>query len=318
MAPAPARPEDVELAAALPPGLRLGTSSWTFPGWTGEVWAEAPREPTEADLAHDGLAAYAAHPLLRCVGIDRTWYRPVEAEVFAAYAASVPEDFRFLVKAHDHCTLPFFPDQARYGEQAGQDNPRFLDAAYAREVVLGPAREGLGARLGVVLFQLTPLHAEAFGGPLRFAERLAAFLGALPRGLPVAVELRHPSLWNPAFGEALASAGALPCLNVWTEAPDLRTQARLGQAARGDQLVVRWLLRPGMRYLDARRRYAPFRRLEDPDLGSRDLLARALAAYSRAGREVLCIVTNRAEGCAPASIRELARAVAAQLAGADP
>lgn len=317
MAPAPVRPEDAALAARLPAGLRLGTSSWTFPGWVGEVWGEGSREPTEAELAHEGLAAYAAHPLLRAVGIDRTWYRPVDTEVFAAYAAAVPEDFRFLVKAHDHCTLPFFPDQRRYGEQAGEDNPRFLDPAYASEVVLGPALEGLGPRLGVVLFQLTPLHAQAFGGPLRFAERLQAFLAALPRGVPVAVELRHPSLWTPAFGEALASAGALPCLNIWTEAPDLRAQARLGQAARGDQLVIRWLLRPGMRYLEARQRYAPFRRLQDPDLASREVLARALAAYLRAGREALCIVTNRAEGSAPASIRELARAVSAHL-GEDP
>ena len=36
--PAPTDPALVELAAALPPNLRLGTSSWSYPGWAGLVW----------------------------------------------------------------------------------------------------------------------------------------------------------------------------------------------------------------------------------------------------------------------------------------
>ncbi len=303
---APVRDEDRALAGALPPGVRFGTSSWTFPGWTGEVW---DRAVSEATLSSHGLEAYARQPLLGAVGIDRTWYRPVQAEVFEAYAAVVPSEFRFLVKAHDHCTLPFFPDQARYGDRRGEDNPRFLDPTYAVEEVVGPALEGLGDKLGVLLFQMTPVHAEAVGGPGRFAERLHSFLDALPVGVPVAVELRSRSLFSPAFGDALSATGAVPCLNVWTDVPDLRSQARLGRAASGDQLVIRWLLRPGMRYLEARQAFAPFEGLKEADRTSRDVLARAIRAYSAAGKEVLCIVTNRAEGCAPASIRELARRI---------
>jgi hypothetical protein len=53
------------LAARLPPGVRLGTSSWSFPGWRGLVYGG---DHTEAALARDGLWAYARHPLLRAVG----------------------------------------------------------------------------------------------------------------------------------------------------------------------------------------------------------------------------------------------------------
>ncbi len=36
------------LARRLPPLLRLGTSSWSYPGWQGLVWEGAHSEPTLA------------------------------------------------------------------------------------------------------------------------------------------------------------------------------------------------------------------------------------------------------------------------------
>ena len=80
--------------------MRLGTSSWLFPGWTGLVFAPRSGRPApEQVLARHGLPAYAAHPLLRTVSLDRTFYAPLTPEEFAAYAAQVPATFRFVVKA---------------------------------------------------------------------------------------------------------------------------------------------------------------------------------------------------------------------------
>lgn len=36
--PATPHPEWIELAKTLPPHLRLGTSSWNYPGWDDLVW----------------------------------------------------------------------------------------------------------------------------------------------------------------------------------------------------------------------------------------------------------------------------------------
>src|SRR5215510_14043711 len=93
------QPEEVEaLGRRLPQGIRLGGSTWSFPGWAGLVY---DRSYSPSRLAHEGLAAYARHPLLRAVGIDRTHYAPVEAVDLAAYRDVVPGEFRFLVKAHE-------------------------------------------------------------------------------------------------------------------------------------------------------------------------------------------------------------------------
>lgn len=76
--------------------LHLGTSSWHVPGWAGPVWQ---RPYPEALLSRSGLAAYAQHPLLRCVSLDRAFYRVLEAREYPALAAQVPAHFRFVVKA---------------------------------------------------------------------------------------------------------------------------------------------------------------------------------------------------------------------------
>ena len=80
-----------ELARDLPAGLRMGTSSWSFPGWRGLVWLN---DHSESDLSRHGLRAYSSHPLLRSVSLARSFYRPLSAGAYAAYAVQLPADFR--------------------------------------------------------------------------------------------------------------------------------------------------------------------------------------------------------------------------------
>ena len=67
-------------APALPPEIRLGTSSWFFPGWRGLVYEGV--YPQTA-LSKKGLAAYAQIPLLRTVSLDRTFYAPITTVEYA-------------------------------------------------------------------------------------------------------------------------------------------------------------------------------------------------------------------------------------------
>ena len=110
-------------------GLYLGTSSWSFPGWAGIVYDSKVSQTT---LARHGLAAYARHPLFRTVCIDRTYYSPITAEDFARYESAVPEDFRFVVKAHELVT------SARQKDDFASPNPLFLEPGYAVDEVIGP------------------------------------------------------------------------------------------------------------------------------------------------------------------------------------
>jgi len=155
--PAPVSADVCRLAAALPARIRLGTSSWSFPGWTGLVYAACNGKPaTEQMLARHGLSAYARHPLFRTVSLDRTFYAPLTTEEFAHYAAQVPDDFRFVVKAPAAITDPVVR-KAGSGE-AARDNPSFLDTTAAASAFVRPAVAGLGAKAGPLVVRWN-LHA---------------------------------------------------------------------------------------------------------------------------------------------------------------
>ena len=304
-------PEAAALAARLPAGLRLGTSSWSFPGWAGLVY---DRAAGEAELARDGLAAYARHPLLRAVGLDRTFYAPIGAAEYARYAGQVPEGFRFLVKAVQACTFPTVRAPAAGGGAAWKPNPRFLDAPFAAVAVVSPAAEGLGARLGAILFQFPPLPRGRVGDPAALAARLGDFLRALPRGPAYAVEIRNRELLVPAWRDALAAAGAAHAYVVHPSMPPVLEQARLLPVEAQPSLVVRWMLGHGRGYEEAKDLYAPFDRLAAPDPEARRQIAWLARRAAALGRGGVVVVNNKAEGSSPRSVLELARELAAQPA----
>lgn len=314
----------LDLAARLPAGLRLGTSSWTFPGWAGLVYRDTASETV---LARKGLAAYARHPLLRSVGIDRTFYAPMAAEEMEPLAAAVPEDFRFLVKAHAALTTPF--DQWKRMPYAGRvPVDRFFDAGYAADRVIAPVLEGLGARAGVILFQFPPLGPPYARTALRFADHLSRFLEALPalpvdaqgRGPRYAVDIRNREFLGPAYAATLGARGVVHCLNVHPRMPSPAAQSRLildghaiaGINARPPLTVVRWMLHPAREYVAAREEFAPFDQLAAPDVDSRSAVAEEVAAALARQDEVIVIANNKAEGSAPLTLRQLAAALVAR------
>jgi uncharacterized protein YecE (DUF72 family) len=316
--PVEATPLQRELGQRLPANIWIGAMTWSYPAWKGIVYAQPA---SEKQLAQHGLTAYSRLPLLRAAEIDRSYYEPLPAETYRRYAEQVPDDFRFLVKAHEDCTVARYPEHARYGKKRGLDNPSFLDARYASHVV-SAMRDGLGDKLGAVLFQFSPLFAQAAVGaqrpnaigPQMFAERLHAFLRALPVDISYAVELRNRELLTPAYGAALADAGAVHCHNAWTYMPSVSEQARLLPKATRRPLVVRWLLRPGETFSDASARYSPFGRLVEEDLPRREEIAHLVARAHRHGVPVLLLVDNKSEGCAPLSVELLAAAIVEELA----
>lgn len=301
--PAAVGPADTEtmrpLAARLPAGVRLGTSSWSFPGWAGLVY---DRAADRRALAATGLSAYARHPLLRTVCVDRSWYGAVPPGTWADFARQVPRDFRFVIKAPGEATMP-----RRRGSKTA--NPRFLDPGPAADAVAAAA-EGLGSRLGAVVFQFPPAAELAAKG---FADRLAAFLEALPPTVHRACEIRTPGLLGPAYAAALRHAGAVHCFTVHPAMPGpLEQRERLGETPAGP-LIVRWNLGHGRAYEAARERYWPFDRLVDPDPTTREQITQLARGACERGESAWVLVNNKAEGSAPRSIQALADL----LAGGD-
>jgi len=306
---APPSPEVLALAAQLPPQVHLGTSTWSFPGWNGIVYGDGY---SNSKLSRDGLTAYGAHPLLKTVSIDRSFYQALTVTEYLRYAQQVPEHFRFIVKAP--MTITDATVRAERGEPVSL-NPCFLNAQMAIDDFVTPCLEGLGEKAGALVFQLSPLPDQMLAQPAAFIERLGDFLMALPKlpqGTCYAIEIRDASLLTPRFIRTLKAAGVRYCVGIHARMPDPLRQAAALALLDGEPagpLIVRWSLHGGFKYEQAKAKYEPFDRLVDQDPATRASLAELAARYALAGQPVVIAVNNKAEGSAPLSCVELAREI---------
>jgi uncharacterized protein YecE (DUF72 family) len=308
--------ELIDLGQSLPSHLRLGTSSWNYPGWAGLVW---DREYPETNLSRYGLTAYCKHPLFRTVSVDRSFYRPLNVAQFAEYAAQVDPDFRFVVKAPSLITDALVRDESGRGMRT---NGLFLNAVEALQMFVEPALEGLGNKLGALVFQISPLPTSWLTRMPELIHRLHQLLSAIPdfRQIApeavVAVEVRDREWLTSQFVQALRETRATYCMGLHAKMPPITEQLPILRALWPGPLVCRWNLNPlhgAYGYEDAERAYSPYGKMIDPDVSTRHELARVIAGTAKAGQRVYVTLSNKAEGSAPLSVIALANAVNEQL-----
>ena len=301
-----------ELANQLPAQLRMGASTWSYPGWDGLVWDGAYDASV---LAKKGLMAYHQHPLLRTICVDRSFWRPLTASQYAAFAAQVDADFRFVVK----CPAGVTDAQVRTEDgKARETNPAFLDPRLAVEHFVQPSLEGLGDKLGVLVFQLSPLPWAWLSRQNLLLQRLEILLAAVRDALEdhpqviVAVEVRDPELLTPALTHSLKAHGATFCLGLHGKMPPIELQLPMLRSLWPGPLVCRWNLNRifgAYGYADAQKKHEPFSEIRSEDSHTRLLLARTIKGITGAGQPAFVTVSNDAEGCAPRSIALLAKTI---------
>ena len=298
----------------LPDTVRFGTSSWAYEGWKGQVYRQDyPKSRfAKACLKEYAGYEYGGRRLFRTVGVDHSFYRPPTAGQWKDYAEQVPDDFRICAKVWEEVTIPAFAGHPRYGQKAGKANPRFLDAALCEELVLAPAREGLGDRAGPMIFEF-----QRFGlDPESFLPALDRFLSCLPAGPAYAVEVRNPKTLGPRYHDVLKAHGVAHVYNYWTHMPELAAQHEaLDRRFPARFTLMRLLTPPGTAHDEAVTRFAPYTTLQQPQPRMRADVAALIRQAIEDGTAVYVLANNRAEGNAPSTIQAIADGLMADQAG---
>jgi len=281
--------ELTELARRLPTNVRFGTSTWTYDGWTGDVYHRRYRGPQPAKR----LEEYVRYPLFRTVGIDSAFYEPPSEDVLRAYAQSLPPGFPCVSKVWDQITV--------------KQNPEFLNAAIFKEAVLGPYSRAFRDHAGCFVFEFQAMRGKDLPDPLEWADQLDVFLSELPSDFRYAVELRKLELFTGLHGEVLKRHRVAHVFNSWTEMPTIGEQLEQPWTFPADFTVVRALLKPGRRYADAVKAFEPYDRIQEPQPELRRDLVEIIREALRRRIEAFILANNRAEGNAPGTIREVAR-----------
>ena len=302
----PPPPADlVALGSRIPASIKFGTSTWTYDGWTGDVYHRAYRGPQPARR----LEEYTRYPLFRTVGIDSAFYEPPSEDVLAAYARALPAGFPCVSKVWDRITARRFNQDPRWGNLAGQRNPDFLNAALFKEAVLEPYARAFRDHAGAFVFEFQAMRGKDLPEPAHWADELDAFLRQLPGDFRYAAELRNPELLTDLHGAVLARHGVAHVFNSWNEMPGIGEQLEQPWTFPAGFTVARALLRPGRAYADAVKLFEPYERIRDPQPEVRHDLLRLVAEALRRRIEALILVNNRLEGNAPGTIRALAAAL---------
>lgn len=301
----PAPDELRAVRAALPPNVVLGTIGWLSPEWD-MVW---PTPRTVVDLRRDGLMDYAAHPLFGALCLPAGAEPVPDGRDLRRVAEQLPADMPVVVELHPLLSTPRFThahvEGAAFDDHRAHANPAFLSAPTCAQEMLPAYRDAFGARLHSAVLCFPPLLRRAAIEPEAFAARLDAFLGALPRDLPLAIELREPEYMTLGYARVLARHGALHVLSSWPGLPPLSRQ--LAQVPTGEALLVRLVgpLEHDPRPSPPR---APYRRLQRREDAVRADLTDLLCA--RPETRAIVLANNTFEGCAPCTLVELARALA--------
>jgi uncharacterized protein YecE (DUF72 family) len=168
--------------------VRIGTSGWSYDHWEGVLYPPGLRPS-------DRLARYVAE--FDTVELNASFYRWPRESAFASWQRRLPPGFLMSVKAPRGLT------HAKHLAQPEAWVQRFAGCWRA-----------LGDRSGVLLVQLRPDHE-------RDDARLERFLAQMPAGIPVALELRHPSwqdddvlalLERHRAAYVVMSGAGLPCV----------------------------------------------------------------------------------------------------------
>lgn len=302
-------PRLVELATHIPERVRMGASSWTFPGWTDFVYRR--NYPSQQSFMKHALEEYARQPLLTTVGIDRSYYGPIPAHELAVYATQVPAGYRMTMKVWEELTTLIFSDHPRMGAKANQENPLFLDVATFAEHVALPVEEAFRPNLASYVIEIPPVSRVPDN--TFFETRLERFLAETSTWGPFAVELRDARLFTQRYVEILKAHGASHCFNFWSRMPSIskhreriRSFGGPDSGVLGPVVVARLMLPPGRQYSAQKEAFAPFDRIVVPQMKMRDEVLDLIEACVREALPIYIIVNNKAEGSAPLTIEALA------------
>ena len=217
--------------------IRVGISGWTYPPWRGTFYPKGLRQKDEL--------VYAAGKF-RTIEVNGTFYGLQKPGSFQAWAAQVPEDFVFAIKA------PRFITHIRRLRDVGTPVANFLASGVL----------ALGARLGPILWQLPPTLTfdaaviEAFLALLPHDTEAAAVISRghdarlegrawtqtdTRRPLRHAMEVRHDSFREAAFVTLLRKYGvALVCADTpqWPRLGDVTADFIYARLHGSDQLYA--------------------------------------------------------------------------------
>ncbi|NNE34055.1 MAG: DUF72 domain-containing protein, partial [Rhodothermales bacterium] len=226
--------------------IRFGTASDRYAGWIGQIYPASYATRTkkrtrklagvtyeERTVPIDSVVDYFQH--FSVLEIDFTYYRPLVEEdgspssnthVLQRYVDAAPDNARFILKVPNL----FFSRRVMRrveGKSKSVVNDDYLNRDKYLVQFHRPAIELVGDRLKGLLFEQE--YQRKAGAPTsdQNVEELDSFFEAVPREVPIHLEIRSPHLLDEPYFDWLETCGLGHVFSHWTWLPPLRKQWRM-------------------------------------------------------------------------------------------
>jgi uncharacterized protein YecE (DUF72 family) len=299
-------PLGLKLASLAARGVFIGTSSWKYPGWIGQIYSEDRYRSrgrfSEKRFQAECLAEYAATFPVVCG--DFSFYQFPSEQHWQRLFRSAPASLKYAFKVPEEITVKMFPVHPRYGARAGENNPSFLDALLFRNAfldLLEPYRE----QIAVLVFEFGTFARQCYNSTGQFLAELDPFLGALPAGYRYGIEIRNQEFLTGEYFKCLRGHGVAHVFNAWTRMPEIGEQMQLPEVFTADFTVARALLRKGRPYKAAVAKFSPYQQVQDPNPETRQALRSLISRARERSEPSYIFVNNRLEGNAPQTIEAI-------------
>jgi uncharacterized protein YecE (DUF72 family) len=199
-----------------------------------------------------------------------------------------------------------FPNLDRFGARAGKPNENFLNADLFSRAFLKPC-EAIGANIGILIFEFSRFHSTDYEHGAQFVADLDRFFGQLPNGWPYGMELRNKHWLKPEYFACLARHGITHVFNSWSAMPSVSEQMALdGSRTNPERIAARFLLKPGRKYEDAVKTFAPYDKAKEVNEDARQAgLALIKEGKEKPTKKTFIYVNNRLEGNALETIQAM-------------
>lgn len=283
----------LNLAKQLPSSISLGCAGWNFLGWKGLVWDSDEKLDV---LNIKAINAYSKHPLFKA-----------PSEIADCIIRDAKGRFKLL-------------------------NPNFLNIRMAMHDFIYPAINGLGEKCGPLIFQLAPIPKPLLPTQkecYEYIDRITQFFTDLPKVVegetPIyGLEIRTLSIYTKRLLNQLRNTGVRLVVGIHPSMPNVERQASAlryfeDPETEGDDwqmegpLIVRWTLNPCQKNGVGKMAYSPYNQIVHPDDQTRLGIAKLIAKADNTNQPSFTIVNNKAEGCAPLSVINLAKQIIYEL-----
>lgn len=278
-------------------GILIGTSSWRYEGWLGQLYTPeryySRGRFSATKFKEECIQEYAE--VFPVVGGDFSFYAPPTPEFWQKLFARAPRELKWSLKAPEDFTVKRFPQHPRYGPRRGLQNPTFLDPQAFEVAFVEPLAPYLD-RIATVIFEFGAFSREAYPEPQAFFDELGAFLAALPHGIQYSVEIRNDEFLCAGYFDMLRTHGAAHVFNSWTRMPSLAQQLQIDDAWTAPHALARALLRPGRAYDESVAMFSPYQQIQEPYPEGREALRSMIREPMGRRRKTYIHANNRFEG----------------------